>query len=99
MIDLMVGMICIETTDAYMKVGPFIIPDGEVSNTFIKNKIHESFIENDCDYYTADDIENLALIALCDEFEMVLSPKIEDVWPRDFGPKGFKRYVTKRGDK
>lgn len=98
MIDVIAGTICIETDDVIMKIGPFIF-DEPLNDTFIKNKIHETLLENELDYYTAEDVEDIVVLFMNRDFGGVYTPKIEDVWPRDFGPKGFKRYVTKRGDK
>lgn len=96
--EIITGVICIDTDDAYMKIGPFTFED-TLNDTYIKNKIHETLLKNGYEYYTAEDVEDIVVVFEADGFGGVYSPKIEDVWPKDFGPKGFKRYVTKRGDK
>lgn len=96
--DLIAGLIYINADDSMMRIGPFIFDD-PLNDSFIKNKIHESLLKNGLAYYTTEDIEDIVVIAAGEGFECIYSPKIEDVWPRDFGPIGFNRYVTKRGDK
>lgn len=96
MTDLTAGIICIQTTEDYMRIGPFVFDD-HLSESFIEHKIHETLIENNLDYIIADMVEDIVVIFVNDDFEGIYSPKIEDVWPRDFGPKQFVERMFKKG--
>lgn len=89
---LIVGTICINTDDSMMRIEPFVF-DEPLNDILINNKIHETLLENGFVYYTAEDIEDIVVITVGEGFDCIYSPKIEDVWPRDFEPKGFKRYM------
>lgn len=96
MTDFTTGVICINTTEDFMRIGPFVF-DGNLSDSFIKHKIHEVLIEHEFDYIVADMVEDIVVIFSNDDFDGIYSPKIEDVWPRDFGPKHFLKRMTKKG--
>lgn len=72
--DLIAGTICISADDSMMRIGPFVF-DEPLSDTFIKNKIHESLLENGFDYYTAEDIEEIVVIAVGENIDCVYLPK------------------------
>lgn len=94
--EIVAGIICIKTDDGMMEIGPFVF-DENLNDTFIKNKIHETLLEHDCDYYGVENVEDIIVVFASDDFEGLYSPKIEDVWPRDFGPAKFLRRKTKEG--
>ena len=99
MTDLTAGTICIETTEFFIRIEPFVFDD-HLSDSFIKHKIHEALLEYDLDFIIADMVEEIVVIFVNDDFEGIYKPKIEDVWPRDFGPKQFvKRMIKKGGEK
>ena len=81
--EIITGTICIDIDDAYMKIGPFIFED-TLNDTYIKNKIHETLLKYGYEYYTAEDVEDIVVVFDADDFGGVYSPKIEDVWPKDF---------------
>ena len=95
---MMAGIICIDTNDAMMKIGPFIL-DEPVTDEIIKNKIHEVLLEHELDYYSSEDVEEIAFVGTTGDSDILYSPKIVDVWPRDFGKDRFKIEHKKEGDK
>lgn len=84
-----VGLICIKTTDGMtFKIGPFVFDD-KLSDLFIRNKIHETTLEYEYDYYDMIDVEDIVVIFTSGDFDGIYSPNIEDVWPHDFGPENL----------
>ena len=99
MTDLTVGIISIETTTEYMDIGPFIF-DGHLNDTYIEHKIREVMFEEGLDYISADMVEHIVVVFDNDDFGGIYIPKIEDVWPREFGRKKSEfRSVKKGGEK
>lgn len=97
--DQLVGFtICIETTDSFMKIGP-MFTDGAITNSIIKDAIRSVLTENNQTENSASDIEEIIVIGIGDTFSMMLTPKIEDVWPFEFGPKNDTWDYWKGGDK
>ena len=90
--------ICIESTDAYISIGP-LFTDTAITNAYITSIIRDVFIENNQTNYSASDIEDIIVVGFGDTFEMILSPKIEDVWPSEFGTKNATYKHWKGGDK
>lgn len=96
--EIMGFTICIESTDAFMRVGP-VFTDRAITNSLITDVIRDVFTENNQTEYSASDIEEIIVLGLGDTFDMILTPKIEDVWPSEFGPKNETRNYWKGGDK
>ena len=90
------GVICIDTNDSMMRIGPFRFTDS-LSDSYIKNKIRKVLFENECDYIRVDEVTEIVVIFATDDFDGMYYPKIEDVWPRDFGPKEYINRIRKKG--
>lgn len=95
---MMAGIIHIETLDAMMKIGPFIL-DEPVSDEIIKNKIHEVLLEHNLDNISIGYVEDVVFIGTTGDEDVIYSPNIVDVWPRDFGKDRFTMIEKKEGDK
>lgn len=90
--------ICIEATDAYMNVGP-VFTNKPINNSLIETVIRDVLTENNQTNYSTSDIEEIIVVGIGDTFDIILQPKIEDVWPSEFGTKNNTRKYWKGGDK
>ena len=86
------------TIDANVEIAPLFTLK-PVDNSLIKTVIRGFFTKNKLTRYASSDIDEILVIGVGDDFNMVYSPKIEDVWPSEFGPKNETRNYKKGGDK
>ena len=96
--EIMGFIICIETDDAFMRVGP-VLTNRPINNALIKDVIRDAFTDNNQTNYSASDIEDIFVVGINDTFDMILSPKIQDVWPPEFGTKNETRNYWEGGTK
>jgi hypothetical protein len=94
-----IGMICIKVKRNTMRIGPFTF-DENLSNTFIENEIYEALLEHGYDFYGVDDVDDIVVVFVNDDYDGIYSPNIEDVWPRVFGHRqAIEREQRKEGEK
>lgn len=77
-----VALILIETDDEYIQVGPFMYC-GAITNVVIKREIYLTFKENGA-AWSMEDVCDIVVVFGNSEYHGLLSPKIEEVWPRSF---------------
>ena len=97
--DDMFGIILIETHNSRMYIGPLSFSE-KLDDSFIKNTIRDVLTKNDCDFINMKEVTEIIVVFDCDDFCGLYTPKIEDVWPREFGYVYFiKRIIKKGGEK
>ena len=90
-------IIRIETKDAYLKIGP-VFTKTAITHTLITDVIRDILTDNNQTHYSVYDVEDITVVGIGGSLDMVLHPKIEDVWPIEFGSKNETRNYWKGGE-